>query len=156
LVRWLLRRGAADLESIAAWAGIDERAARDRVDALVAAGLVIASVGSAETTYRPLLRRRGRRELPKDVGRVLDDLTGGDAASPEKRKPFLADEVRRRLEGFGRSAADRIASDRIRLALALTPTVGVFVLAEWLAISGRASFTEVLGLGGIVGASLCA
>jgi hypothetical protein len=51
---------------------------------------------------------------------------------------------------------DAVAGDRGRFVLAASPVLVVFVLAEWLVLTGSASFSGVLGFTGVIANSLTA
>jgi hypothetical protein len=130
------------MEEVVAQRGGDAAEARTLLEDLVAQG-VVHSLDSPASRYRIHLAARHPRRVPGEIWQALE--------VPAAR------EVRPgRSGGLALAARSAIASERGRFVLAASPVILIFVLAEWLLLTGAASFAGVLGLGGVVVNSLTA
>jgi hypothetical protein len=141
LIAWMTRRDAVSLEEVAAHRGGDPGEARALLEALVAQGAVQPLDGPSGR-YRVRLAARHARRVPGEIWRALEVPVAPDVGTD-------------RL-GLVLGAWAAATSERGRFVLAASPVLLVFVLAEWLLLSGAASFAGVLGLGGVIVNSLTA
>jgi hypothetical protein len=142
LIAWMTRRGEVSLQEVVAHHGGDEVGARTALEALVGQGLVHPP-GGPTGRYRVRLAARPVRGVPGEIWRALQV-----PPAPATRSS--------RADRLALSARDTLASERGRFVLAASPVLLVFLLAEWLVLTGAASFAGVLGFGGVVANSLTA
>jgi amino acid permease len=140
LVSWLLRRGEAALADVTAYTGQDQRLVRARLTNLVKAGYIGEVEVAGEVRYRARLGRRRGRTLPEYIWRALQD---GDSSAPVPPRSRLM-----------RWIDDQVLGERGRFMLSMTPTVVVFLLCEWLLVTGTQSFAAPLSFGGLISATL--
>ncbi len=139
LMRWMLRRGEVSLADAAVWADQDEREMRDRLRDLARRGDVREIRRGRAVAYRATVARRRARSVP-------DGMPAMEATPPPSRRAASGITVRERF----RRASDGILGERGRVILEYAPLVAVFLVTEWLVLSGRASFTLLLSFAGVV------
>jgi amino acid permease len=146
VVNWMVRRGEVGLAEVAAFTGQDEGAARAMLEVLAEQGFVRERGGKYQVHFA---LRRGR-QLPPDIWQALDKGAGkqgrrGDAetVSPSPPLPFLASLLTR-------------LGQRGRFFLSASPLAIIFLLTEWLLLTGAESFSEPIGFAGVVAVSLFA
>jgi amino acid permease len=137
LVTWLLRQGEAALVDVAVHTGQDQGLVRDRLTSLVERGYVGAvQTVDGDVRYRARLGRRRASTLPDRIWQSLQEKQA-NGASPEP--------PRIRRPQFG---------ERSRVVLSVAPVVAVFLLSEWLLLTGSESFAAPLSFGGVITATL--
>lgn len=138
LLAWITRRGEVSADEVAEYLG-DAGEARAALAGLVAQGAVQPAPGGA-ARYRVHLAPRRARQVPDAVGSARE---GADGRTQSGGRRMLS------LRGL-------LVSDRGRFAVSASPVLLVFVLAQWLLLTGAASFAGVLGFGGVIANSLTA
>lgn len=147
LVSWIMRQGEVGLAEAAAQTHQSEEAARTMLDTLVEQGFVRKMDTGGLPRYRPLLARKRGHQLPRHIWRALDEKVevapsaGGDSSRVD-------------LPALARRARDIVLSERGRFLLSTGPELTVFLLTEWLLLTGTESFTGVIGFAGVIGNSL--
>jgi len=159
LLSWLMRRGEATAAEIAAYTGQDEAATRPMLAELVEQGLLGEQPAGGTSRYRPQLAFRRGRALPDDLWQALADEAGTPTASDESDKARASDAGRAR-PGIpavpGSTSILARLGPRARFWLAASPVIALFLLAEVLMWTGKASFPGLLSFIGVVIASLLA
>jgi len=138
LFQWLLRQGSARLADVAAFVGEDEPSARAMMDTLVKKGNVAQVQVGNEIHYRARLARKRGRALPDHIRQALDVA--------EARDTQRSSQVHR--------TSDVLSNKYVRFFLSTSPVVFIFLLTEWLLLTGNESFTGVLNFGGVIAASI--
>jgi len=148
LVNWLLRQGTMKRQAVTAseaatHLGQDETKIRSTLDALASEGVVKTSedaAGTGETRYQlSLILRRGRK-IPREIWKAL-----------EKGETRVRTETG--FVGRGRLfqwVTEVMLSRLGRSYLPLIPAICAFLLTEWLVVTGAGSFSEMLGLMGVI------
>jgi amino acid permease len=143
LVTWMTRRPQVSLEEVAAYWGASPGEARTMLDDLVTRGIVEPVADGLARRYRVHLGTRQGRGVPPEVWNALEAPAPGPA--PASRRGWL-----------GLSVRGLIVGERGRFLVSASPVLLVFLLAEWLLLTGAASFAGVLGFGGVIANSLTA
>jgi hypothetical protein len=73
LVQWLLRRDAAGVSEIAAYAGQGEDAVRPVLDALTGAGFLARAENAGPARWRACLAARPVRRVSTDIWKRIDE-----------------------------------------------------------------------------------
>jgi hypothetical protein len=147
VVTTLMRDGELTLGELATRLACEETAAGAMLEQMVARGLIRRLEGAGGARFGARLGPgRRARTVPAAIWDALAPATGAE---------------RRRGVGALASAAvsrarDLFQSPRVRLVVALGPTVAIFVLAEWLVFVGADSFSTALNIAGAIGAPLIA
>jgi amino acid permease len=142
IVTWMTRQvvtgqETVSLADVATHIGQSEDVARAMLHALIGQGFVQELAVGGETIYQPRLTTRRGRRLPEDIWQALSEK--GEAP------------VRGGLEtGLLSRARDAFLGERGRFLLSLAPVAVVFVLTEWLLLTGGESFTEPLSFLGVI------
>ena len=144
LVTWFLReetngRDKKSLHEVAAQIGQSEARARKIMSALVGQGFIREVKVDDKTHYSLRLVSRRGRQIPKNIWQALDEekrVKGG----PETGILHL---VKRTLSG-----------KLSRYLISVSPVAAVFLLAEWLLLTRKESFTEPLSFLGVIVISL--
>ncbi|HXH84828.1 MAG TPA: hypothetical protein VNN07_18110 [Candidatus Tectomicrobia bacterium] len=144
IVGWITRRGEVGLDEVVAHAGTDAEGAHAMLDDLVARGTLEVVGSGPDRRYRVHLAPRQPRRIPPEIWRALD------VPAPPPRGPG------RHSRGLALVGGDLLMRDGVRFLVAASPVLLVFALAEWLLLTGAASFAGVLGFGGVVANSLTA
>jgi amino acid permease/DNA-binding Lrp family transcriptional regulator len=146
VVTTLMRHGELTLGELSARLECAETAAGAMLEQMVARGLIRRVESVEGVRFGARLGQRHGRALPAAMWNAL--------------APAMEAERRRGVGALASAAVSRardlIQSPRVRLALALAPTVVIFILAEWLLFVGADSFSAALNIAGAVGASLIA
>ena len=119
------------------------------IDELSEMGFVRPLEGSADPRYRIHLAARRGRQLPNEIWQSLDETSGKPPHSP-----LVAGD-----DGFYSVAwwlRRSILSTSGRILLSMSPVIAIFVLTEWLILTGTGSFTGVLAVGGLLANSVVA
>ncbi len=140
LLAWITRRGEVSADEVAEYLG-DAGEARATLDDLVAQGAVQPAPGGA-ARYRVHLAPRRARQVPDAIGPARGGAGAGAWTQAAARRALS-------LPGL-------LASERGRFVVSASPVLLVFVLAQWLLLTGAASFAGVLGFGGVLANSLTA
>lgn len=145
-LNWLIRQGEVGDSDVATYTGQGDRLVRARLTGLVKAGYIGEVEVGGETRYRAQLARRRASGLPEGIWRALQP--DGAAASDARRTGVKgAWELTRRMR-------EAIAGERGRFVVSLTPVWLVFLLSEWLLLTGNQSFTAPLSYGGVITGTL--
>ena len=148
LVQWIMRRGPATLEEVAAHTGQGEQAARATLDALVQQGALQELRGDGARRYRAHLARRAGRHLPAHIWQALGQEPEAPAQVQQGRPR------RAPLRAAWRRTETILTTDLGRRVLALSPVVLVFLVTEWLLLHSAASFAGALSFIGVVTVSV--
>lgn len=147
LVTWITRRGEVSLADVAAHSGQSTDAARTSLDTLEAQGFVQRIEGKPEPRYRTLLAPKRGRQLPRDIWKALVQTVGTEAHAGRVPRWAAARAVALKLR-------EAVLTERGRFFLSVSPVGMVFLLIEWLFLTGAESFAEPLSFGGVITASL--
>lgn len=147
MVNWMTRRGEASLAEVAALSKQSEEDARTTLNTLVEQRFLRRIETADGPRYGPVLARRRRVRLPQEVWQALREKTetGGTASRLSR---WVAP---RAVAGLVRDFA---LSERGRFCLSTGPELMVFLLTEWLLLTGGQSFTSIIALAGVIGNSL--
>jgi amino acid permease len=142
ITTWMMREEVAgremvSLAEVAAFTGQPEAMARITLNALVKQGFIEACEGEGGHYRSRLVARRGR-QLPEEICQALDK-------APTRGGPET---------GFRQRLKDALLGEKGRSFLSVAPVVVIFVLAEWLLLSGAESFAEPLSFLGVIVISL--
>ncbi len=140
LLAWIARRGEVGADEVAEYFG-DAAEARAALDELVAQGAV-QPVPGRPARYRVHLAPRRARQVPDAIGPAREGPGAGDRARAAGRRAL--------------SLRELLLGERARFAVSASPVLLVFVLAQWLLLTGAASFAGILGFGGVLANSLTA
>jgi hypothetical protein len=143
VVTWMMREevageGTVSLAKVAAFTGQPEAMARITLNALAKQGFIEVWEGEGVVHYRPRLVTRQGRQLPEEIWQALGE-------APTRGGPEA---------GFGQWIKGALLGAKGRSLLSVAPVVAVFVLAEWLLLTGRDSFAEPLSFLGVIVISL--
>ena len=137
VVTWILRRGAVSVAEVAAYLDRDEDATRTLLRELEQEGVVAEQLGPAgEQRYGARLAHRRRGSAV-----AWEALREDGSTRPGDEAPRLV-----RARGLSRVVSGRYGSSAVSLA----PVVVAFLITEWLLLTGRGSFTALLGLMGVL------
>ncbi len=142
IVTWMMREEVAgkemvSLAEVAALTGQPETMARITLNALVEQGFIEACEGEGAHYRSRLVARRGR-QLPAEIWQALDE-------APTRGGPDA---------GFRQRIRGALLGEKGRSFLAVAPVVAIFVLAEWLLLTGAESFAGPLSFLGVIVISL--
>ena len=149
LINWMTRQGEVTLAEITAHTGGNEWIGQLMVDELIEMGFVQPLEGSADPRYRIHLAARRGRQVPSEIWQSLDETI----REPPSFGPVQA------KKGFHPAALwirRSMLSDSGRFLLSMSPVIVIFVLTEWLVLTGTGSFTGVLAAGGLLANSVVA
>ncbi|UCC64137.1 MAG: hypothetical protein JSV36_03505 [Anaerolineae bacterium] len=146
VLTWMTREGVTGQETVrlaqvATHVGQTEAATRTMLKALVEQGFVGEVEVEGETHYQPRLVSRRGRQITEGIWQALAE--NGEATArggPET--------------GFLQQAREALLGERGRFLLSVAPVAAVFVLTEWLLLTGSESFAEPLGFLGVIVISL--
>jgi hypothetical protein len=154
ILTWMTRegvtgQGTVSLAQVATHVGRSEQVARTVLRSLVEQDFVQEVEVQGETRYRPRLVARRGRELPEDIWQALR-VRSGQAPGDKNEAP-----ARGGLEtGLLPRARAALLGERGRFLLSVAPMAAVFLLTEWLLLTGRESFAEPLSFLGVIVISL--
>jgi amino acid permease len=146
IVSELIRRGEVALADLAIHTGQDQAVVRTRLSSLVEHGYVSEVQAGAEPRYRVRLAPRRQRQVPPHIWQALagpDGMPAGGPAGAGLGPRGLEHRVR-----------ERVLGERGRLLLSTTPVLVAFLLTEWLLLTGTESFAALLGLAGVLTATV--
>ena len=147
LINWMTRRGEVTLAEVMASSGADERTARTMVDDLIEMGFVHPVRGASPPRYRIHLAARHGRQVSPEIWHSLDQTV--DVAPRSRRiSPTPAPHP------MGLWFRTTMLSKNGRFLLSISPVMLVFLVTEWLVLTGAGSFTGVLAVGGLLANSL--
>jgi hypothetical protein len=117
------------------------------VEELIELGIVQPLEGTGDPRYRIHLAARHGRQVPDEIWRSLDETVhepqrSGRVLSKPGLHPISLWVRRTMLNEVG------------RFFLSMIPVIVIFVLTEWLVLTGTSSFTGVLAVGGLLANSL--
>jgi amino acid permease len=146
ILTWMTREGVTGQETVslaqvATHTGQSEAVARTMLNTLVGQGFIRKLEVEGEIRYQPRLVSRRGRQLPEDILRALGDK--GEA--PARGGPET---------GFLQRAMAALMGERGRFFLSMAPVAAVFLLTEWLLLTGAESFAEPLSFLGVIVISL--
>ncbi len=148
LVNWLLRQGTMKRQTVTAseaatYLGEDGMKIRNMLDTLVSEGVVKASQDAArtgETRYQLSLTLRRGSKIPGEIWKALE----------KEERPARTETG---FVGRGRLSqwvTEVMLSKLGRSYLPLIPAISAFLLTEWLVVTGAGSFSQMLGLIGVI------
>jgi len=140
LINWMMRQGEVSLTDVAAHIGQDEKVAHTMLEELMEQGFVREIEVRDEIHYRPQLALRQGRQLPDEIWQSLGEEVAGSRLKAEGSQPSI----------FSR------LGERGRFFLSASPLVMIFLLVEWLLLTGRESFPGPISLLGTIVVSLIA
>ena len=149
LVNWMMRRGEVTLAEVTAYTGRDERTARTMLDALVEQDFVQVTEGKGEPRYRIRLAPKRGRQMSQEIWQALDAKVEAPASPGRVFRQTGAQVVAQR-------AREVMLGERGRFFLSLSPVIITLLLAQWLLVTGTASFAWLISFTGIVTNSLAA
>jgi hypothetical protein len=147
LVNWMTRQGEVTLAEVTTYSGGNEWIAQLMVEELIELGIVQPLEGTGDPRYRIHLAARHGRQVPHEIWQSLDETVhepqrSGRVLSKPGLHPISLWVRRTMLNEVG------------RFFLSMTPIIVIFVLTEWLVLTGTSSFTGVLAVGGLLANSL--
>ncbi|MFQ5657209.1 MAG: hypothetical protein ACE5G5_06685 [Candidatus Methylomirabilales bacterium] len=149
LVNWMMRRGEVRLTDVTAYTGQDQGIARTMMDALVEQDFVKAMEGGGEPRYRIRLAPKRGRQMSQDIWQALDAKVETPAnpvrVSPQAGVQAVAQRIREMMLG-----------ERGRFFLSISPVLMTLLLAQWILVTGTASFAWLMSFSGVVTNSLAA
>ena len=143
VVNWMTRRGEVSLSEVTAHVGGNEWIAQLMLDELIELGMVQPLEGAGDPRYRIHLAGRRGRQLPDDIWQALGEPLTSRTIVREQRLHPAALQFRKAMVSRGG-----------RFLLSMTPVMLVFLLTEWLVLTGASSFTGVLAVAGLLTNSL--
>ncbi len=149
LVNWITRRGEVRLADVTAHIGEDEGGAREMLDALVEQDFVKAMEGDGEPRYRIRLAPKRGRQMSQEIWQALD-------AKVEVRKKAGPVSRQTGAQVIAQRAREVMLGERGRFVLSISPVMITLLLAQWVVVSGGASFTWLMSFSGVVTNSLAA
>ena len=145
LINWMMRQREVSLAEVAAHIGQDERVAHTMLAELTEQGFVREIEVGDEVRYRTQHAARRGRQLPEEIWQALEKGT---------------DDPKPKAEGAGfpisRPPTFTRLGERGRFFLSVSPVVMIFLLTEWLLLTGRESFPGPLSFVGTIVVSLLA
>jgi hypothetical protein len=152
VLNWLLRRGEAGLEEVAAAVGQSVEAARATLGGLAKKGLLRESGSDQRPCYRARFAPRRPSRLPNRLWQALTDSGPTPPADGEApARPVLGDGPGSPdSSSFAHRLWPRLLTERGRFVLAVAPLVLIFFATEWLLLTGKGSFTGALGYLGLI------
>jgi hypothetical protein len=147
LVNWMTRQGEVSLAEVKAYIGGNEWVALLMVEELIELGIVQPMEGAGDPRYRIHLAARHGRQVPHEIWQSLDETVHESQRSgrvlPKPGIHPISLWVRRAM-----------LNEVGRFFLSIIPFIVVFVLTEWLVLTGTSSFTGVLAVGGLLANSV--
>jgi hypothetical protein len=137
LVNWMTRQREVSFEQVVTYREGDADGARAMLDELIASEVVEPVGAEAGRRYRVHLATRRARQVPGEIA----------AASPASRPGVRR---RRHVDQLALRARSIIASEGGRFLISASPVLLVFLISQWLLLTGGASFAAVLGFGGVI------
>jgi hypothetical protein len=147
LINWTTRQGEVSLAEVMAHTVADEKMARTMVEELIGLGFVHRVRGVDPPRYRTRLAARHGRQVPKKIWQSLD----GTVAEPQRPRRISPKQGPHPVLVWFRTM---LLSRGGRFSLSMSPIVLVFLVTEWLVLTGISSFTAVLAVGGLLANSL--
>ena len=147
LVNWMMRRGEVRLSEVTAHTGQDEATARRMLDTLLEQDFVQATKGESEPRYRIRLASKRGRQTSHEIWETLDSKV----EVPPRPVPR-----RTGTGGLTQRAREVMLGERGRFLLSMSPVIITFAVAEWLLVTGAASFPWLISFSGVVTNSLAA
>jgi len=146
LITWFLREETSgqnikNLREVAAQIGQPETKARMIISALIEQGFIQEVKVDNEIRYSPRLVSRRARQIPENIWLALGEM--GEKQVRGGTEIGILQRVRRSL--FGKLG---------RYFISVSPVVVVFLLTEWLLLTGKESFAEPLSFLGVIVISL--
>jgi amino acid permease len=138
LANWMMRQGEVGLPDVAAHLGQEEDQALSTLGTLVDEGFVVAVQGAGQPRYQLRLAPKRGRPLPQEIWQAL----GQDQPAAKADVPTAVSGPWLRLGKRG------------RFLLSVSPIVAVFLLTEWLFLTGAESFSRPLSFLGVIVVSL--
>jgi hypothetical protein len=139
LINWMMRQREVSLAEVVAHIGQDEDVARTVLGELMEQGFVSEMEVEGESRYRVRLAPKRGHPLPEHIWQALDVET----VSPSLPRPLSVSLLTR-------------LGERGRFLLSASPVVLIFLLVEWLLLTGQESFSGPIGILGTIFVSLLA
>jgi amino acid permease len=148
LITWMMRQGEVSLAEVMTHIGQDEGVARIMLETLMKQGFVQETQGdpahTGETSYRVRFAPRRGRQLPDEIWQALGEEVDTPAGMDRQTG----------IRGLAERAREVVLSERGRFFLAVSPVAMIFLLTEWLLLTGRESFPGPLSFLGTIVVSL--
>jgi len=152
IVNWLMRQEVigqetVSLSEVVAYTGQEEAVTRTMLNTLVSQGFIRELDIAGDTRYGPRLahQQRGRR-LSTDIRQTLEKKFGAPTVG-QTGKPTGVRAIAQRV-------GEVVLGDRGRFLLSVSPMVLLFLLTEWLVLTGTESFAKPIGFLGVIVVSL--
>jgi amino acid permease len=145
LVTWIMRQGEVSLADVAARLQKDRDEVQAVLDALADEGFVQESQGNRESRYRVRLAPKAKSQLSEEAWQTLGYETPAGPAGPPQPTG-----VRAYVSRMG----DTLLSEWGRFLVSVSPVVLVFLLVEWLFLTGAESFAKPISFLGVIVVSL--
>jgi hypothetical protein len=149
LVTWMVRQREVDLADVNAFMAQDQGAARTLLDRLVAQDVLAVVEAKGEPRYRIRLARRQGRQLPEKIWQAIEAPEDGMASRTAAFHQSGAQVVARRMR-------EVMLSEPGRFCVSVSPALLCFLIAEWMLLTGQASFASIMSIAGVLTNSLVA
>jgi hypothetical protein len=149
LVSWMMRRDQVTLADVTAYTGKDVDVARTMLEALVEQNFVKIMKGKDELRYEVRLAAKRRRQISEEIWQALDLKEEAPATAshlPHQAGPPVIVQRAREL----------MLGETGRFFLSVSPVMITLLLAQWIVVTGGASFTWLMSFSGVVTNSLAA
>jgi amino acid permease len=145
LITWMMRQGEVSLADVVARLQQDRDGVRAMLDALADEGFVQESQGSQGSRYRVRLAPKAKSQLSQETWQTLGyEVPAGLAGLPQPTG----------VRALASRIANTLLSERGRFLLSVSPVVLVFLLVEWLFLTGAESFAKPISFLGVIVVSL--
>ncbi len=145
LVTWMMRQGEVSLGDAAAHLQRGRDEVREMLEALSDEGYVQENKKAHGSHYRVRLAPKATSQLPQETWQALGYKPAVVAAGLPQPAGVRA---------FVSRIADAVLSERGRFLLSASPVVLVFLLVEWLFLTGADSFAKPISFLGVIIVSL--
>ncbi|PON15532.1 hypothetical protein C2W62_23325 [Candidatus Entotheonella serta] len=152
LINWMMRQTRVTLASVMDYTGQEENRARNLMAELVDQGFIQVIHDDGTPHYGVRMAPRRGRQLSQSIWQslsTLDASTGPLSQTDSPAQSMGTPAVAQRVKAL-------LLSERGRFWIGMSPVVLNFLLAEWLLLSGAASFARALSFAGVIGNSLTA
>ena len=167
ILTWMTREGitgqeTVSLSDVVAHTGQDKAIVRIILNTLVEQGFIQELEVDGETRYQPRLVSGRGRQLTEDIWEALrpfDRAQGSGQALRPSSGQALGEKGKAPAgggpeTGFLQWAGEALLGERGRFFLSVGPVAMVFLLAEWLLLTGTGSFAGLIGFLGVIVVSL--
>ncbi len=141
LINWLMRQETVSLAEVTAHSDQSEDETRTMLNTLIEQGFIRETEVEGQPHYQVRLAPRRGRQLPEDIWQAL----GQKGKPPPRGGPG---------PGFLHRAGEALLGGPGRFFLSVSPVAVVFLLTEWVLLTGRGSFAGPLSFMGVIVISL--